>query len=298
MATFAQLVDEVRSSLAGYTMRQDRIGYLTQGITPTDTTLNVGSTGTFAKGLIEIDDEQLWVDSFSTASGQLLITPGFGRGYNGTTPAPHAQYAQVTYAPTFTRQAIKRAINDTIQSVYPKLFAIQTTTFTFNAAQIAYPLPDDAKGILFASWQLPGASLEWMPLNQWRIDTMANPAAFNSTTTINIYDAVQSGRTVQVVYISEPATLTNSTDDFELVTGLPATARDVIVMGAAYRLLSYVDPGRLTFTSAEADAADSKIPSGAGGSASKYIFALYQQRLQEEALKLTNKFPIRLHYTR
>lgn len=298
MATLSQLVDEVRSSLAGYTMRQDRIGYLTQSVNPTDSVFNVGSTGTFAKGLIEVDDEQMWVDSFSTATGQLTITPGFGRGYNGTTPSPHSQYAQVIYAPTFTRQAIKRAINDTIQSVYPKLFAIQTMTFTFNAAQVAYPLPDDAKGVLFASWQLPGASLEWLPINNWRIDTMANPSAFNSTTTINIYDAVQSGRTVQVAYISEPATLTNATDDFELVTGLPATSRDVIVMGAAYRLLSFVDPGRLTFTSAEADAADSKIPAGSGGSASKYIFALYQQRLQEEAVKLTNKFPIRLHYTR
>ena len=36
----------------------------------------------------------------------------------------------------------------------------------------------------------------------------------------------------------------------------------------------------------EADNADSKTPSTAGVSASRYIFALYQQRLNEEALKL------------
>jgi hypothetical protein len=298
MATFAQLADEVRSSLAGYTMRQDRIGYLTEAITPTATELAVGGSNTLAKGEIEIDEELLWVESFSAAANTLTVAPGFGRGYNGTTPAPHAQYAQVTYAPTFPRQSIKRAINDTIQSVYPKLFAIQAHTFTFNAAQTAYSLPDDAKGVLYASWQTPGSSREWLPIRNWRIDTMANIAAFDSTTTINIYDGIQPGRTVQVVYISEPASLTNNTDDFELVTGLPATCRDVIVMGAAYRLLSFVDPGRLTLTTAEADLNDSKIPSTAGGSASKYLFALYQQRLQEEALKQSDKFPIRLHYTR
>lgn len=297
MTTFTQLVDEVRSSLAGYTMRQDRIGYLAAPLNPTDTTIAVGSSNTLAKGVIEIDEEQIWIDSFSPQSNTLVVVPGFGRGYNGTAPAPHSQYAQVIYAPTFPRLAIKRAINDTIQSVYPKLFSVQTYTFTFNAAQTAYPLPDDAKGVLFASWQLPGASREWKPLKKWRIDTMANIPAFTTSTTLNIYDSVQSGRTVQVVYIAEPTTLTNSSDEFELVTGLPSTCRDVIVMGAAYRLLSFVDPGRLTLTTAESDLNDTKIPSTAGNSASKYLFALYQQRLQEEALKLSDKFPIRLHYS-
>ena len=36
MATFNDMVDEVRSSLAGYTMRQDRITYLNTAITTTD----------------------------------------------------------------------------------------------------------------------------------------------------------------------------------------------------------------------------------------------------------------------
>jgi hypothetical protein len=49
---------------------------------------------------------------------------------------------------------------------------------------------------------------------------------------------------------------------------------------------------------AEADLNDSKLPSSAGAAASRYIFALYQQRLNEEALKLADKYPIRIHYTR
>ena len=45
----------------------------------------------------------------------------------------------------------------------------------------------------------------------------------------------------------------------------------------------------------EADAADTKIPSTAGTSISKYIFALYQQRLNEESSKLMGQYPIRPH---
>ena len=92
--------------------------------------------------------------------------------------------------------------------------------------------------------------------------------------------------------------MTSGTDDFVAVTGLPASCRDVIVYGAAYRLLSFVDPGRINLTSAESDLADSKVPGSAGSTNSRYIYALYQQRLQDESLKLSDKFPIRLHYTK
>ena len=188
--------------------------------------------------------------------------------------------------------------NDTINSLYPKLFAVGSTTFTFNAAQVAYPLPDDARDILFVSWQTVGPSKEWLPVNRWRIDRMANVAAFNTTKTVNIYEKIMPGRTVQVYYSYIPNSLTNANDDFAAVTGLPETSRDVVTLGAAFRLLSYVDTGRINLTSAEADLADAKLPSTAGASSSKYVFALYQQRLLEESNKLQDRFPIRVHYTK
>ncbi len=110
------------------------------------------------KGVIEIDDELIWIDTFDKANNNLTVAPGFGRGFQGTTAAPHAQYAQVTLAPTFPRVSIKKAINDTINSYYPKLWAVSYTTFTFNASQTTYALPDDAEQILFMSWQTTGSS--------------------------------------------------------------------------------------------------------------------------------------------
>jgi hypothetical protein len=298
MATFNDLVNEVRSSLAGYTLKQDRITYLDSAITTTDTAIQVGSADNLAKGIVEIDDELVWVDNFTKSTNTLNAAPGFGRGYQGTSPAPHAQYSQVVLTPTFPRNRIKQAINDTINSVYPKLWSIYSTTFQFNASQTTYALPDDAQNVLFMSWQTTGASKEWLPINRWRQDLMANVAAFNSQKTVSIYSNIQPGRTVQVWYAASPNTLDSNTDDFAEVTGLPETCRDVITLGAAYRMLSYIDPGRINLTSAEADLADSKVPGAAGGNASKYIYALYQQRLQDESLKLSDKFPIRLHYSK
>jgi hypothetical protein len=300
MPTLDELVDEVKANLQGYALRQDRITYVANaaGLTTTSTQITVGSASNLAKGIIEIDDELIWIDSFDKANNNLNVIPGFGRGYQGTTATPHAQYAPVTLSPTFPRNSIKKAINDTINSFYPKLWIINSYTFTFNASQVTYALPDDVEGVLFISWQTTGSSQEWLPVNRWRLDGMANAATFNTNNTLNIYENVQPGRTIQVWYTATPNTLDANTDDFADVSGLPDSCKDVVVLGAAYKLLSYLDAGRINLSSAEADLNDSKLPSSAGAAASRYIFALYQQRLNEEALKLADKYPIRIHYTR
>ena len=300
MPTFAQMVDEVRSNLAGYTLRQDRITNLANvgGINTSQLDVKIGTADNLAKGIIEIDDELMWVNSFDTTNLQLNVIAGFGRGYGGTTPAPHSQNSMVTLTPTFPRVNVKKAINDTINSFYPKLFGINSVTFTFNAAQVAYPLPAEARDVLYISWQTVGPSKEWLPVNRWRFDRMANEAAFNTNKTVNIYEKIMPGRTVQVYYSIIPNDLTNNTDDFATVTGLPETCRDVVIFGASYRLLSYLDTGRINLSSAEADINDNKLPSTAGASASKYVFALYQQRLMEESTKLQDRFPVRVHYSR
>jgi hypothetical protein len=298
MPTLNEMVDEVRSSLAGYTLRQDRISYLTSAINTTDLALRIGSSANLAKGVIEVDDELIWIDNFTQTNSVLNAAPGFGRGYQGTTASPHAQYAQVTLSPTFPRLMIKKAINDVINSLYPKLWAVASTTFTFNASQTTYALPDDAESILYMSWQTTGSSLEWLPINRWRADPMANVATFNTQNTVNIYENIQPGRTVQVWYTTEPNTLDANTDDYADVTGLPASSVEVVILGACYKLLSYVDSGRINLSSAEADLNDTKIPSTAGVASSRYIYALYNQRLNDEALKLQDKYPIRIHYTK
>jgi hypothetical protein len=298
MPTLSDMIDEVRSSLAGYTLRQDRITYLNNAISSTDLAIGIGSSSNLAKGIIEIDSELIWIDNFSQASSTLNAAPGFGRGYQNTNASPHAQYAQITLSPTFPKVMIQKAINDVINSLYPKLWSVASTTFTFNASQTTYPLPDDAESILYMSWQTTGSSLEWLPINRWRADPMANIATFNTTNTVNIYENIQPGRTVQVYYTTTPNTLDNPTDDFADVTGLPASSVEVVILGACYKLLSYVDAGRINLSSAEADLNDTKIPSTAGVASSRYIYALYQQRLSEEALKLQDKYPIRIHYTK
>lgn len=298
MATLGTMTDEVVRKLAGFTLRQDRQTHLTSAISATATSITVSSAQNISTGIIQIEDELIYVESFDRANGILTIPP-YGRGYNGTAARSHAVGTRVVISPTFPVVDVKEAINETILSVFPDLYTTGVHTFSYSPSKSTYALPDEVETVLGLSYQSTGPSKEWVPIRGWRVDPMANIDAFNSRNSITLLSAVEPGRTVQVYYTAQPTVLDNNEDDFEVVTGLPASCKDVIVLGASYRLSSYIDPGRLTFGSAEADQ-QSQIAGrayGAGTNASKYLLALFQQRLDAEARKLNDRNPIRIHYT-
>jgi len=298
MATFSTMIDEVRRKLAGYTLRQDRQTYLTSSITSSSTSIPVASAEGISSGIAEIEDELVFVNSFDRTGKALDVQ--YGRGFDGTSKKAYTAGTRIRFAPTFPAIDIKNAINETILSVFPDLYAFKTYTFPYQPMKTTYALPNDAINVYSVSFQVIGPSKEWLPIRNYRVDNMANIDAFDSPNTISLYSGVQAGRTVQVTYATDPSTLSNSSDEFESTTGLPASCKDVIVLGAAARLISFVDPGRLTFGSAEADH-QSQVASrsyGSGTNAAKYLLALYQQRLQEEARKLFDRNPIRIHFTR
>ena len=299
MATFGQMTDEVSRKLAGFTLRQDRQTHLTAAVNTTATSITVASATNISTGIIQIDDELIYVDSYDRNTGVLSVPP-YGRGYNGTSASSHAVGARVIVSPTFPSVDIKEAINDTIQAVFPDLYATGTHTFSYSTARSTYALPDEVETVLGVSFQTTGPSKEWLPVRGWRVDPMANTSAFNSKNSISLYSGIEPGRTVQIFYTSAPTVMDTNDDDFEIVTGLPQSCKDVIVLGASARLASFVDPGRLTFGSAESDQ-QSQIAGrsyGAGTNTAKYLLALYDKRLAEESRKLTDRNPTRIHFTR
>jgi hypothetical protein len=305
--TFQNLVDDTLLDIQGFTYRQDRATYLTQACTSGDLILSVGDSDNIGKGIIEIEGEMMWVDSYDRQANTLTIAP-FGRGYNSTTAAAHAANVKVTISPTYPRVAVQRAVNDTINAVYPKVFATGYIDFSFLASRTTYQIPGEAIQILHMSWQTVGPTKEWLPIRQWRWDPLADQIYWgdetpdgdqsNMSKTVSLYDNILPGRTVHCVYSHMPYQLVNETDVFETTTGLPSSMRDVIIYGAAARLTSYIDPARISVTSAAADEYDTKRPYGTGINVSKQLLQMYQMRLEEESLKQKLQYPTRVHYAR
>lgn len=299
------MIDEVLINLAGYTFQQDRATHLTAAVTTTTSTsaspliLSLGSTDSVGKGILEIDEELLWVDSFDRVANTATVSP-YGRGYLGTTAATHAADAKVTISPTFPRFSVKRAINDTIRALGSSIFAVKNTSFTFNAAQSTYGFNNlNIKNILTLSWEDIGPSKEWRPIKRWDFDSTADATAWGAgAQTVTLGEAPISGRTVRVVYATDPVAFTSNSEDYATQTGLPESTRDVVILGAAYRLLTFLDPARASQVSPQADETDSKRPYGASQSATKQLYALYTQRLNEETQSQQQNYPPRVHFSR
>ena len=305
MPNLNDMIDEVLINLAGYTYQQDRATFITNDVPATlstiasPITLQLASTDNIGKGAIEIGEELIWLDSFDRVSNTATVPP-WGRGYLGTGAAAHTAGDKVTITPTFPRYVVKKAINDTIAAFGAIIFSVKTTTFVFNAAQTTYKFNNlNIHNIMTIMWQDIGPSQEWIPIRHWSWDALASTAAFGAgAQTVTIGDYVQPGRTIKVVYATDPEPFTTNTQEYSTQTGLPNSTRDVAVLGASYRLLTYLDPARAAQVSPQADETDAKRPYGASQSATKQLYALYQQRLKEETDRQQASYPIRVHYSR
>ena len=310
MTTLSEMIDETLINLSGYTYQQDRSTHLTSAVTvltspsSSPTVLSLGSTDSVGKGVIEVGEELMWVDSFDRVANTATVAP-YGRGYLGTTASTAAVDTKVTISPIFPRYVVKRAINDTIRAMGTQLLVINQTTFTYNAAITTYELTDTSgnplniENILTMSWQDIGPSKEWINIRRYTFDPLAESTTWGSgAQTVTIGDYITSGRTVKVNYVKQPSAFTASNQVFTTQTGYPESARDVVILGAAYRLLTYLDPARASQISPQADEIDAKRPFGSSNNATRQLFALYQQRLREEISAFQGQYPPRIRFNR
>jgi hypothetical protein len=172
MPNFSDLVDETLIALSGYTQRQDQSTFLTAAMTDTELTMTVSDAAVLSKGLVEVGDELMWVENFDRATNIATIAP-YGRGFRSTQKAPHSIGDRVTISPSFPKDVIRKQLNNAVTGVFPDLFGVFYTTFSFISSQNTYRLPSEADEILQVTWQTTGPTQEWLPVRQYSINKNA-----------------------------------------------------------------------------------------------------------------------------
>lgn len=294
MTTFDQLVRQVRQQLLGFTLNQESMSFLTVAMNATDTTFQADgeSIGNLSRGLVEIDDELILVKKWDMASGTVTVMGGpNGRGYEGTTAASHAVNALITSNPAFPKARIKEAINEAIQCLYPELVVFSSTDITKLAPQVEYQMPADCADIWYLVGQTIGPSKVWQPLPNWRFNSKADPTAFPSGRSVQIFDYVTPGQAIRAVYAKPPGSLVNGTDDFAATTGYPDRYVDMVVYGTCMRLLPALESARLQQQAVEATERATLVPPASAAKAMAMYAQLYQQRLAEERDQMYNDVP-------
>jgi len=305
MSTLEQMTDRVETLLHGYSLNTESTTWLTAAITTnTATSISVNDANVVSRGFIQVDDEMMYVNSTNNIDNILTLSP-WGRGQRGSVSGAHSNLAKVTVSPLFPRYEIKKALNDTLNAMYPQIYAIGQTQFNYIAARTTYDIPDAAQNILTVTHSVIGPSKEWLPVRAWQFDRTANPTAFGDGTnfghSLSVYSPIVPGRTVNVAYSKRPTLFdinATSSQEYATTTGMPDYSEDVAIYGAAFRMVSFLDPSRLGPLSAEADVLDNQRGARSGENAARFLFNVYTTRLNEVAENQRRQFPIRSHYQR
>lgn len=288
--TYRSLIDEVITSLQGYGEHHDTMATLAVDIDAD--TLSFPVTGPeIGRGVIEIDQELMWVESVESNTVHI---PPWGRGHKGTRKTLHNAGSMVSASPVYPRSIVAREVANTIRAVYPALFAVRSAEVMSGSANWQIELPDDCDRVLSVEWStLSGYPAEIV--SSWELQHSANTELF-PTGKLLLLGKPCIGN-LRVCYAARPSLLLYEDDPFT-VTGLPESSRDVIVLGAASRLLPWIDTGRVPSQSVSADLLDAKNGIGTAVSVGRELRNNYKLRLAEEQAALQAKYPTKVHKTR
>jgi hypothetical protein len=133
-------------------------------------------------------------------------------------------------------------------------------------------------------------SLEYAPIRRWKYDKYQDQ--------IVIWDSLPTGYTAYISYSSPPSTFATDASTI-LSTGLPDSCSDVIRLGSIIRLLPYVEIPNSAIIAADASfAANARISQTSAAALSRQLYQQFRIRVQEEAARLNQQYPVRVHYTR
>lgn len=292
MSTFNQMVDDVLVYLRSFTRDQELSTHLVGNVTSSAVSITVNDASMISRGRIEIDDEILWVDSVDRANNTIVIAP-YGRGMDGTTAITHTTLTRLVVQPLYSRQMVKDTINQILGGLGNQLFAVTTETLNATTQMVSYDLPATTMRVLnvLAGDFTTFGDGEYV--RRWKFDPQSAIGATGKT--LYVYDPTLSGMTLNVTLFRSPVQLVNG-DTFE-DTLLPGTCYDVIVLGTAARLMSTATSYLASTRAIEPGSLDKQIDPNQITQQSRYLFTLFQQRLEEEKVQLLHSYVTRAHYT-
>lgn len=285
------LVDEVLDSVHGYSRHQEQRTSLSSPIDSDDLTLQVSDISQISKGLVEVDDELMQVATVDASNNVVTIEP-WGRSQSGTTATSHLAGVRVTGAPLFPRQRVRNAIYAVLRETFPSVFAVTSTLIDGSSVLTNYVMPDDCYQVISVENLMFGPSGEWRPVRRWRMNKQ--PSAIE----LEVLAPVTTGTDrVRVNYIRTPPVSFTSTDDLNDF-GYDYQVRDLIILGATAKLVSFIETSRVQTESMVALGRADSVPAGAATSAAKTLYSLYQKRVEDERIQLLGRHPIQIHVTR
>ena len=103
MATLNELTEQTLGEINGYVRNQESVTIALNVVDSDDLSITVDDASAISKGIVEIDDELIYVKKSIAASGTIQVlgtaTNQVGRGWRGTTATSHVSGSVVRNNP-------------------------------------------------------------------------------------------------------------------------------------------------------------------------------------------------------
>lgn len=275
---------------SGVRVERDKLdGAINAYATELTSTYQRGGIKAGAKLSIDLEDFHVWAVTGALAT----VEPA----EFGSAAADHADGAIVHVNAEWSPFEIFRELNNELKSLSSPLaglFQVETVALTYNAAQAGYDLTGvtNIEGIV-SVYAETGVGSAWLPVSSWRVAHDMDTDVFASGHALFTHEGFP-GREVRVAYRAPFDPLTASTHDVAAVTGLPASAHDILAMGAALRCAAPAEIDRNQMGSQGSGRRSSEVPAGARLNAVRGLAGLRQERIGQERARLERRYPVRL----
>ena len=289
MSTVGTVVDRTVRQLMSGTVEERNKTSAALTATSTSVPFQYDLNGIRAGGVIQIDNELMYVWEVDSGSKTATVE----RAWNGTTAVAHVVYSVAIVDPKFPRAQILEAINaeiDDLSSPMNGLYQIKSMELNYNGTSTMINLPTIDKIIDLVSVTVRYIATDYPKITRCRLIRDLPNDDFNSGYAIRFDEQVRAGRII-VVYKSPFTNVTTETQNLQNIAGFPATAEDILIMGAQIRLVSPREVKR-NFTESQGDTRRSEeVPTGSVSSSINNIIRMRRDRITAEAARLARQYP-------
>lgn len=238
MTTLLEVIDEANDLLLGG--MREQIGALNGAIATTSATtitIDPGVEGLTRGDIIQADTEMMMVLDVTVPTSPVVL-----RGYRSTA-ATHLDNTLIVVNPIVPYVNWIRHVNNELRSLSSPqagLFRAEPIEFIYTANNMGFNLPgaDDVESVLAVYASQPGGRNDFMPIqrHQWELQRDMNSGDFASGYALRLNSGYPvNGFKIRVLVKAPFALVANFSDIVESVSGLPATAIDLLAIGAVIR---------------------------------------------------------------
>jgi hypothetical protein len=256
--------------------------------------------------ILAIDEEVFLVmNAICTSQTGSAYTVTVIPAYEGSVNASHNAGTAVYINPKYTRWAISVALNDALAAMSAPGMGLMReyyTTITYNPVLRGYDLQsagvsDDFHTILSLSYDLPDPSHYYPTMRSFRVQRGLKPTGGTNSKipggyALFVNSSAMPGLPMMLAVGGPFIPATFTTQDMNADLGLPLTALDIPAIRAEIDL-TLVREIKRNFTEGQPDlrkAAD--VVAGNVMNSTSGLEALYQKRMDEEANRFRNRWPM------